>query len=507
MKRHDSTKIILSDEAFSAAMENPSIALYDLYGDEIIVRAFSLLPDIKASSFLCMAAKKEKAETLIRSLLQKEGADRLYEGLKSTSPKIRKNTTRLIGAVCAVECDEALIEAISHEDVRMVRPSMLLALGALHTDRAYEFLHKYTVKPANDETEKKHYNEECEALRKALSTFSTDSKHIFRDFASINELQLICASPLGKYAADDCRRAGLSVKSYSPSSVTISGDKAERIYAVRSFRELCIPLGSVKDKDLRSIAVKTLDLLHEKGDFPYRYRIEYRGDGDRREAIKAAVALFECDKFLNSPSDYECEFRIYSNGRVSLFPHTYHDNRYTYRKAALPASIAPANAAAVMSYAREYLKEDSTVLDFCCGSGTMLFERDLCLTCKALIGCDISDNAINTARENAKYFGSKVRLYRTDLRKIRLNMQVDEIISNLPFGNRVGTHAENEKLYEDIFKKAAELLKAGGIMILYTMESSLLHKNIRKSGDFELISEIKTEAGGLFPAAAILKRT
>ena len=120
---------------------------------------------------------------------------------------------------------------------------------------------------------------------------------------------------------------------------------------------------------------------------------------------KAVAAKLDGSMLVNAPGDYEAELRIElrPNGSADVFLklYTIPDSRFAYRVGALPASIHPATAAAVLRYARAYLKEGARVLDPCCGSGTLLIERGKLTETAALTGVDIAHKAIGIARENA----------------------------------------------------------------------------------------------------------
>lgn len=84
------------------------------------------------------------------------------------SPKLRRNAARLIGLFTKDEADAQLLVArLKFEDTRFVRPSLLFALGAVGGENAQRALDEYTPAPPADETEQKHYLEECEALKQA----------------------------------------------------------------------------------------------------------------------------------------------------------------------------------------------------------------------------------------------------------------------------------------------------------------------------------------------------
>ena len=98
------------------------------------------------------------------------------------SPKLRRNAARLIGLFTKDEADAQLL--IARLKMRryavLVRPSLLFALGAVGGESAQRALDEYTPAPPADETEQKHYLEECEALKQARTAAMKHEKHIFR---------------------------------------------------------------------------------------------------------------------------------------------------------------------------------------------------------------------------------------------------------------------------------------------------------------------------------------
>ena len=80
----------------------------------------------------------------------------------------------------------------------------------------------------------------------------------------------------------------------------------------------------------------------------------------------------------------------------------------------------------------------------------------------------------------------------------------DLILSNLPFGNRVGTHQDNERLYAQLCAMLPEWLASGGVAVLYTMEYTLLHRCLSKQKSLRRIGETRTAAGGLLPWVVVV---
>ena len=166
--------------------------------------------------------------------------------------------------------------------------------------------------------------------------------------------------------------------------------------------------------------------------------------------------------------------------------------------------------AAVLRFASDYLTVNARVIDPCCGSGTLLFERGMLSPCASLTGVDISHKAIDCARVNAeaavKTCGiTQAKFICNDIMRFESKRPYDELICNLPFGNRVGNHSSCERLYEGLLDRMGLLVKKGGIAVLYTMEFTLLKNLIRERRNIEILKQERTEAGGLTPMIFILR--
>ena len=469
-----------------------------------------------------------------RSLLLQMSTDAallnaIRASLKNESPKLRRNAARLLGNLSRENADaELLIEALNAEDTRFVKPSMLLALGAVGGDAAQEFLNGYTVMPAADESETKHYNEECEALKQARTAAIKHEKHNFRSLDKIYEIELSAPDRLTEQLKGEIEDLGIDCYDIRRNSLKIKTDDYPVLFEARCFSEALFTVASDLDMKAENIIqdiaaqAKAFMLPFMKnthdGNPPYRYRIEISGNdnGDienMTEFKKQLRDFIDCDELINAPSDYEIEIRLaLSSGRARLYMKllTVRDERFRYRVAAIPAAINPSTAAAILRFASEYLTVNARVIDPCCGSGTLLIERGLISPCASLTGVDIAHKAIDAARRNADAAALKMgvkqaKFIANDILRFECRRPYDELICNLPFGNRVGNHSTCEKLYAGLLDRLPLLVKKGGIALLYTMEFTLLKKLIRGHKNLELLKQERTESGGLTPMIFILR--
>ncbi len=467
--------------------------------------------DSAALSAWVRAAKQKKYREQIAGQLSSLGMAGL---LQADNPKTRKNAARLCGELKRKEDIEALKQAFQEETVRMVRPSQILALGALGEE---EILKAYTVPEASDVTEEKHAREEREALRTALGSLRKVPKHRPKGLPKNRLVELVVPDAMEDTVIRELRSAGLTGKRSAKGRVQTELSSYKALLQVRSWREMLFPLLTFQGPAEqwaqilhKRVEPKLLDLLEKvyEGTAPYAYRIELKAEVDRGRISRRIADALDPDKLINSPSDYETELRIEQHGAyVTVYVKfcTLPDPRFSYRKGAIAASIHPTAAAAVVEWAAPYLKANAKVLDPCCGSGTMLIERAKFDTTDTLFGIDISRQAIRVAEENLEAAGASYKLITKDCTQFTAADKFDEVISNLPFGNRVGDHETNEELYEKLFEKLPGWLSKDGIAILYTMEVRLVHRLLKKhAARLVLKSATRTQAGGLDPGVFII---
>lgn len=138
-------------------------------------------------------------------------------------------------------------------------------------------------------------------------------------------------------------------------------------------------------------------------------------------------------------------------------------------------------------------------LNVCAGSGTILIERQQTLPCTEAFGCDTSV----VAREAAALNG--VHLEDWDATKVLLeDGWADVVVSDLPFGQRIGSHAENIKLYPALLKEASRLTRKGGRAVFLTHELKLFEQSLDKTWEIERV--IPLSLGGMHPKLYLLQR-
>jgi 23S rRNA G2445 N2-methylase RlmL len=146
-----------------------------------------------------------------------------------------------------------------------------------------------------------------------------------------------------------------------------------------------------------------------------------------------------------------------------------------------PASLRPSLAAAMVRVSKP--RAGDRFCDPMCGAGTILAERALQGPFAELIGGDIDRDALQAAAANLMHvpaIGRQQVLHLWDACSLPFRSHsLDAIVSNLPFGVQLGSHADNVTLYTHFFDETVRCLRPGGRAVLLSGEKALVRDLLR----------------------------
>ena len=151
-----------------------------------------------------------------------------------------------------------------------------------------------------------------------------------------------------------------------------------------------------------------------------------------------------------------------------------------YKVAHIPGSLRESVAAALGLLSRP--QPEDVVLDPFCGAGTVLIERAHLGRYQMLLGGDTDRDALAAARTNIGPRYKPIELHTWDAAAIPLtDGSVSRIVTNLPWGLKHGSHAENRRLYPRLLREFARLLRPDGVAVMLTGETRLMSDILRNS--------------------------
>lgn len=426
--------------------------------------------------------------------------------LADTDPKVRKNAALILGRLGQDENVSALFEAYEREQQLFVKSDYLKALYGLDCAVCSEELVKRLAeleqyRPA--EEEEKHIREELLALRKLVDRGIVHKRHKFQGYDDTWEVILTTGKKYQKITAEQIKEGKVTILK---SGVRVVTDRLQSVRMIPTYRELLFPLNVKKIPGDYKEAAKVLagsdlmDLLqraHKAQDcFYFRFSLQSPRPLNARSAFirKCSFALEQetGGGLKNSASDYELEIRLIENREGEFLPlirlYTFEEERFSYRKNTVAASIRPEQAALAARLAMPYMQKQAQVLDPFCGVGTMLIERDRICPAKVMYGVDIFGEAIAGARENTELAGKDIYYINRDFFAFTHKYLFDEIITNMPDRGKK-TKMEQDELYASFFEKMGELMEDGGRIIMYSNEKNFVKKQLRLHREFTLLRE------------------
>lgn len=175
-----------------------------------------------------------------------------------------------------------------------------------------------------------------------------------------------------------------------------------------------------------------------------------------------------------------------------------------YRKCTIQASLNPAIAYAMNVLVG--LDEKDRILDPCCGTGTILIERQL-LKSAICIGVDVNPKNLECAKQNIDAAEVEIELKHGDIMDKKFpDGYFTKIISNLPYGIHSGSREKNIKLYRFLADDSIKWLKKGGKAVFITNAKSLLRNSFTSNPAWDLVSETPVTESNLNLSVFIYQR-
>ncbi|MEP6696657.1 MAG: methyltransferase domain-containing protein [Pseudonocardiales bacterium] len=304
------------------------------------------------------------------------------------------------------------------------------------------------------------------------------------------ELLLQQCHDIGAPVMTAIRRAGDSV-------VLDHHGPLRELAGLRMFSALSLVLGEDPITALRqSRAVGVLGAL---GTTDIGFRVDPLPDRwDLRDRISAALG------WRNDPRDWQVNVTRSGDLLLGQVGPLHRSSRFP-AMSRLPASTNPVVAAMMVELLK--VSPGDVVYDPFCGSGTLLVETLANDCTDVLLGSDISPVALAAAAANRRLFATAPVLRADAARLPVVTNSVDRVIANLPFGKRVGSHADNTVLYPAFLAELNRVLRADGRAVLLTEDKTLFRRSVAAAAGLRVLREVQLASGGLHPSAFVIERT
>jgi tRNA (guanine6-N2)-methyltransferase len=136
-----------------------------------------------------------------------------------------------------------------------------------------------------------------------------------------------------------------------------------------------------------------------------------------------------------------------------------------------PGALKPSVAAAMLKFA--HVEPGMTLLDPCCGTGTILIEA--AQMGAVARGGDVEVEAVSAAETNIQAAGVQARVEQWDARRLPLpDYSVDRVVSNLPWGRQIAVDDTLVSFYRAVCREMERMVTPKGQVALLTSLPELL---------------------------------
>lgn len=173
-----------------------------------------------------------------------------------------------------------------------------------------------------------------------------------------------------------------------------------------------------------------------------------------------------------------------------------------WRTGGFPGALESSTAAAMVRLGGS---PRGSVLDLCCGSGTILLEA-LSGGARAGVGVDSDPEALAMARLHLQRWGGRGgQLARTDATDCGLRPGTfDLICANPPWGHRFGRHDTADELHDGLLAEAGRLARPGARLVLISHELRRFQAAVGRQRRWQVGQRVQLDLRGHHPCIWVL---
>ena len=162
-----------------------------------------------------------------------------------------------------------------------------------------------------------------------------------------------------------------------------------------------------------------------------------------------------------------------------------------------------------------YTTEPGPLMDPFCGAGTILLEaggvaKDIGVPVPALRASDREPSAVHGTIDNLRAAGLPADVRRLDVHELKANVDagsLDYVVTDPPFGVRLGKKIDYHFLYQSLLAGAAHGLRSGGrLALLIDHRRGVFDAVASGFRAFELTHTRRVTIGGLSPELIVMRR-
>ena len=235
-------------------------------------------------------------------------------------------------------------------------------------------------------------------------------------------------------------------------------------------------------------------------DSPIRYRVQ--AEHDVRDAI---IERYDAAGWVNAPADWQLNLDA-EQGMAHLGPLAWRARFGRLRR--LPAATPVTVVAGLLRLAK--CSPDDVLLDPCGGVGTVPIVDALVRPGGRGITVELDNAASDLARANVadRDLQDRVEVRAGDATDLRLaSGTVDRVVTDLPFGKRIGSNSHNIELYPQVLREIERVLTPRGRCVLLTDDKRVFKDALARTRGLKIVREVVVRYNGVNPSAYVVARS
>ena len=329
-------------------------------------------------------------------------------------------------------------------------------------------------------------------------------------------------------AVSDADDAPFGLQSYALVEVSAAPDTALNIARqMRSVHHVLAPLYTFSlpvddgaDAVLQTIrtTVEALDVDAMTDADTFRVTTVRQGDHDFTSVDVQRVAGGGLDAHYDDAAvdleDYDVDVRVdvHDDRCLVSVQHTREALSRRQLEGYQPRAALKANVAYALLRLAHLNAPPNALLDPFCGSGTILLEAADLWPETQSYGNDWNDDAVAGARSNVERAGltDHIEIREGDVWHLAerfADISVDLIVTNPPFGVRIGSSMDFRPFYRRVLEQFHAVLQPEGRVVMLVLRQGPFNKALDDTGAFGVRHVRVIEIGGLYPRVFVLERT
>lgn len=235
-------------------------------------------------------------------------------------------------------------------------------------------------------------------------------------------------------------------------------------------------------------------------DAPVRFRVQAAPD-----ARGALIERYEQAGWLNAPANWQVNLDL-EHGAAQLGPLAWAARFGTIRR--LPAATPVSVVAGLLRLAK--CAPHDVLLDPCAGVGTVLIVDAINRPDGRGLGVELEGAATEMAASNVadRDQQSRIDLVQGDATNLQIDDQsVDRIVTDLPFGKRIGSNTNNIELYPRVLREIERVLAPAGRCVLMTDDKRVFKDALARTRGLKIVREVVVRYNGVNPSAYVVARS